>query len=59
LAYLKEVARDIGQLENGNRIIIEVGDPQFLGISQSLILELWNSLKVVINDNYFSLTNWF
>jgi hypothetical protein len=39
------ISIDIGQLENGEWIVIEVGDPQFSGISQIPILELWNNLK--------------
>jgi hypothetical protein len=39
------VSVDIGQLESGDWIVIEVGDPQFSGISQIPILELWNNLK--------------
>lgn len=41
------ISIDIGQLENGDWIVIEVGDPQFSGISQIPILELWNNLKTL------------
>jgi hypothetical protein len=41
------ISIDIGQLENSDWIVIEVGDPQFSGISQIPILELWNNLKTV------------
>ncbi len=38
---------DIGQLETGDWIVIEVGDPQFSGISQIPLLELWNNIKML------------
>ncbi len=38
------LAVDIGQLENGNWIIIEVGDAQFAGLSCNEPLALWNRL---------------
>lgn len=41
------VSIDVGQLENGEWLVIEVGDPQFSGISQIPILELWSNLKNV------------
>jgi len=39
------IAVDIGQLESGDWIVIEVGDGQFSGLSQVPILELWSQLK--------------
>jgi hypothetical protein len=39
------IAVDIGQLESGNWIVIEVGDGQFSGLSQVPVLELWSQLK--------------
>jgi hypothetical protein len=36
---------DIGQLESGEWIVIEVGDGQFSGLSQVPVLELWSRLK--------------
>jgi len=38
------VAVDIGQLENGEWIVIETADAQFAGIVQISVLELWNKL---------------
>jgi hypothetical protein len=43
------ISIDIGQLEGGGWIVIEVGDPQFSGISQIPILELWNNLKILVS----------
>lgn len=54
LALLKSVssrigtpflAVDIGQLENGDWIVIEIGDGQFSGLSQIPVLELWSKIK--------------
>ncbi|KPL90730.1 ATP-grasp domain-containing protein [Herpetosiphon geysericola] len=39
------IAVDIGQLINGDWIVIEVGDGQFSGLSQVQALELWSQLK--------------
>ncbi|MFD3166349.1 ATP-grasp domain-containing protein [Herpetosiphon sp. NSE202] len=39
------IAVDIGQLINGEWIVIEVGDGQFSGLSQVQALELWSQLK--------------
>jgi len=36
---------DVGQLESGEWIVIEVGDGQFAGLSQVSVLELWSKLK--------------
>jgi hypothetical protein len=36
---------DIGQVENGQWIVIEVGDAQFAGLSQVSPLKLWSRLK--------------
>jgi len=38
------IAVDIGQTEAGNWIVIETGDAQFSGVSQVLLLPLWNAL---------------
>ncbi|WP_017720493.1 ATP-grasp domain-containing protein [Kamptonema formosum] len=37
-------AIDIGQLDSGEWVVIEVGDAQFAGVSQIPVLELWNQL---------------
>ncbi|ABX06929.1 MAG TPA: DUF4343 domain-containing protein [Herpetosiphon sp.] len=39
------VAVYIGQLHNGDWIVIEVGDGQFSGLSQVSVFELWSQLK--------------
>ena len=39
------LAVDIGQLENGEWIVIEVGDAQFCGLSNIPVLELWSKIK--------------
>jgi len=39
------IAVDIGQLESGDWIVIEVGDGQFSGLSQVPVFELWSQLK--------------
>jgi hypothetical protein len=36
---------DIGQLETGDWIVIEVGDAQFCGLSHVPVLELWSKIK--------------
>ncbi|MEM7716593.1 MAG: ATP-grasp domain-containing protein [Cyanobacteria bacterium P01_A01_bin.68] len=41
------VAVDIGQLETGEWIVIEVSDAQFAGVSHISYLELWNNLKEI------------
>jgi ATP-grasp domain, R2K clade family 3 len=38
---------DVGQLETGEWIIIEVGDAQFAGLSNVPILELWSKLAAI------------
>lgn len=38
------LAVDLGQLEDGNWIVIEVGDGQFSGLSHVNLLELWSKL---------------
>lgn len=38
------VSVDVGQLEDGSWIVIEVGDGQFSGLSQVSVLELWSHL---------------
>ena len=39
------VAVDVGQLEDGQWIVIESGDGQFSGVSQTPLLSLWNALE--------------
>lgn len=41
---------DVGQLESGEWIIIEVGDAQFSGLSQVQPLQLWNRLVQVLEE---------
>jgi len=41
------IALDVGQLESGEWIIIETGDPQFCGLCEIPVLELWNALNAV------------
>ncbi|MFB2836451.1 ATP-grasp domain-containing protein [Aerosakkonemataceae cyanobacterium BLCC-F167] len=44
-------AIDIGQLEDEKWIVIETGDPQFSGVSQIPLLQLWNEIiKIDKND---------
>lgn len=38
------IAVDIGQTENGDWIVIETGDAQFSGVSQTPLLPLWSHL---------------
>ena len=45
------VAVDIGQLETGEWIVIEVSDAQFAGVSHIPYLELWNNLKEICQKN--------
>lgn len=39
---------DVGQLETGDWIVIEVGDAQFSGLSQVSALQLWNRLAQML-----------
>lgn len=41
------VAVDVGQLENGDWIVIEVSDGQFAGLSHVTVNELWSKLAAV------------
>jgi ATP-grasp domain, R2K clade family 3 len=41
---------DIGQLESGDWIVIEVGDAQFAGMSHVSIVELWSKLAIIDED---------
>jgi len=41
------IAVDIGQQENGEWIVIETGDAQFSGVSQTPLLALWSRLSRV------------
>jgi hypothetical protein len=44
------IAVDIGQLETGNWIVIEVSDGQFAGLSHIAVLELWSKLKDILME---------
>lgn len=39
------ISVDLGQLDNSEWIVIEIGDGQFSGLSQIPVLELWNKIK--------------
>jgi hypothetical protein len=41
------VTIDVGQLDDGDWIVIEAGDAQFSGLSQIPILQLWNRLAQI------------
>jgi ATP-grasp domain, R2K clade family 3 len=41
------VAVDVGQLENGDWIVIEMSDGQFAGLSQVAVFELWSKLAEI------------
>jgi hypothetical protein len=41
------VAVDLGQLEDGRWIVIEVSDGQFAGLSQVILFELWSKLAQI------------
>lgn len=41
------VAVDVGQVESGEWIVIETGDAQFSGVSQTPLLPLWNRLSQI------------
>jgi hypothetical protein len=41
------VAVDVGQLENGDWIVIEVSDGQFAGLSHIPVFELWSRLAAI------------
>jgi hypothetical protein len=41
---------DVGQLETGEWIVIEVGDGQFAGLSQVSMLELWSKLSMLESE---------
>ena len=41
------IAVDIGQVEDGRWIVIETGDAQFSGVSQTPLLPLWNKLSQI------------
>lgn len=36
---------DVGQLDTGDWIVIEIGDGQFSGLSQIPVLNLWSKIK--------------
>jgi hypothetical protein len=36
---------DVGQLDDGQWIVIEAGDAQFAGLSRIPVLELWGKIK--------------
>ncbi len=42
------IAVDVGQLEDGNWIVIETGDAQFSGVSQTPLLPLWNAISRIV-----------
>ncbi len=44
------LAVDVGQTEAGEWIVIETGDAQFSGISQTPLLPLWNALRRAVED---------
>jgi ATP-grasp domain-containing protein len=46
------VAVDIGQLDNGTWIVIEVSDGQFAGLSHIAVLELWSKLANVAIESH-------
>ena len=39
------IAVDVGQKEDGDWIVIETGDAQFSGVSQTPLLVLWNAIR--------------
>lgn len=41
------VAVDVGQVEDGCWLVIETGDAQFSGVSQTPLLPLWNRLSQI------------
>ena len=41
----------VGQIEGGNWIVIETGDGQFSGVSQTPFLSLWNGLRTAAEDS--------
>jgi hypothetical protein len=41
------IAADIGQLEDGRWIVIEVSDGQFAGLSHVSVMELWSKLAAI------------
>jgi hypothetical protein len=56
LALAQEAARrvavpfvtvDLGQLESGEWVVIEVGDAQFAGAGQTPLLPLWNTIRAI------------
>lgn len=58
LAVAKEAARrvgvpfmivDVGQIESGEWIVIEVGDAQFAGASQTALIPLWMAIRDIEN----------
>lgn len=44
------LAVDIGQQEDGQWIVIEVGDAQFSGVSQIPVLQLWHAIREIEPD---------
>jgi hypothetical protein len=44
------IIADIGQLDSGQWILIEVGDAQFAGLSRIPVLELWGKIKDITID---------
>jgi ATP-grasp domain, R2K clade family 3 len=39
------VAVDVGQTEGGEWVVIETGDPQFAGVSQISLFQMWSELR--------------
>jgi hypothetical protein len=44
------ISLDVGQLEDGNWIVIEISDGQFAGLSQIGLFELWSKLAELTTD---------
>ncbi len=42
------VAVDMGQLEDGSWTVIETGDPQFSGLTQMPLIQLWHELEQAV-----------
>ena len=45
------ISVDVGQLENGEWIVIETGDPQFSGVSQIPLLQLYKEMLNIVGNN--------
>ncbi|MEM8530863.1 MAG: ATP-grasp domain-containing protein [Chloroflexota bacterium] len=51
------LAIDVGQLQSGEWIVIEVGDAQFSGLSHVSVLELWSKIKDIRFDQEIPTTD--